>query len=84
MWARRVASDSGFKYLRKHKDVAKRIESNPLVVQDLNFLHHHGDLREFFDEHPHIQTEFDEQPHYFMQREDEFRQSENLEVRNHK
>lgn len=72
------------RFLRKHKDVAKRIESNPPVVQDLNFLHHHGDLREFFDEHPHIQTEFDEQPQYFMQREDEFRQSENLEVRNHK
>jgi hypothetical protein len=72
------------RFLRKHKDVAKRIESNPLAVQDLNFLRHHGDLREFFDEHPHIQTEFDEQPHYFMQREDEFRQNENLEVRNHR
>jgi hypothetical protein len=69
------------RFLRKHKDIAKRIESNPLVVRDLDFLHHHGDLREFFDEHPHIQIEFDEHPHYFLQREDAFRQNENLEVR---
>lgn len=71
------------RFLHKHKDIAKRLESNPLVVQDLDFLHHHGDLREFFDEHPHIQTEFDEHPHYFMQKENEFRQNANLDGQKH-
>jgi hypothetical protein len=67
-------------FLRKHKGVAKKMRSNPLVAQDVSFLHHHGDLREFFDTHPHIQTELEEHPRYFMQREEEFHQNENLEV----
>lgn len=71
-------------FLRKHKGVARQIEGNPLLVQDLSYVQHHGDLRQFFDEHPHIQTEFEEHPRYFMQREDNFRQSESLEVQNHK
>jgi hypothetical protein len=71
-------------FLHKHRDIAKRAESNPLVLQDLDYLRHHGDLREFLDEHPHIQIEIEEHPHYFMQREEEFRKNENLEVENHK
>jgi len=70
-------------FLRKHKDVAKKMRNDPLVAQDVSFLHHHGDLREFLDTHPHIQIELEEHPRYFMQREEEFHQNENLEVPQH-
>lgn len=70
-------------FLRKHKDIAKELRSNPVVVQDIHYLHHHGDLQKFFDQNPHIQTELQEHPRYFMQREDNFRSSESLEVQNH-
>lgn len=69
-------------FLRKHKDIAKQLRSNPVVVQDIHYLHHHGDLQKFFDQNPHIQTEMQEHPRYFMQREDKFRTSESFEVQN--
>ena len=71
-------------FLLKHKDIAKQMRGNPMVVQDLNYLHHHGDLRAFLDQHPHIQTELDEHPRYFMRREEKFQQSENFAVQKHK
>jgi len=71
-------------FLRKHKHIAKTLRANPMVVQDLNYLHHHGDLRKFFDQNPHIQTEMDEHPRYFMSREEKFHQGESFAVRKHK
>ena len=57
-------------FLSKHKDIAGELQRNPIIVQDLHYLHKHDDLREFFDEHPRIQTEMDEHPRYFMRREE--------------
>lgn len=71
-------------FLRKHKHIAKTLRANPMVVQDLDYLHHHGDLRKFFDENPHIQTEMDEHPRYFMRREEQFHQSESFAFQKHK
>lgn len=71
-------------FLRKHKHIAKTLRDNPMVVQDLNYLHHHGDLRRFFDQNPHIQTEMDEHPRYFMRREEQFHQSESFAIQKHK
>src|SRR6185437_14875140 len=57
-------------FLSKHKDIAAELQRNPVIVQDLHYLHGHDDLRQFFDEHPRIQTEMDEHPRYFMHREE--------------
>lgn len=57
-------------FLSKHKDIAAELRRNPVIVQDLHYLHGHDDLRQFFDEHPRIQTEMDEHPRYFMHREE--------------
>jgi phage-related protein len=71
-------------FLHKHKDVAKGLQRDPMAVQDLRYLHRHGDFREFLDQHPHIQTELEEHPRYFMRRIEQFQQNENLEVQNHR
>ncbi|MGH9733774.1 MAG: hypothetical protein ACRD8A_04190 [Candidatus Acidiferrales bacterium] len=72
------------RFLSKHKDIAGELERNPIIVQDLHYLHNHGDLRKFFDEHPRIQTEMDEHPRYFMRREEPVLQKAILEAQKKK
>ena len=60
------------KFFRKHKDIAKQLQNNPVTGLDPGYLRHHKDLRRFFDEHAEIQVEFNHDPRYFMQRENEF------------
>jgi hypothetical protein len=70
------------RFLQKHKDIAKDLTKDPMLVKNPQFLEHHKDLRRFFDEHAHIQEEFDINPRYFMQRESDLQRQKNVELVN--
>jgi hypothetical protein len=70
------------KFLQKHKDVARELQTNAWMGKESQYLQHHKDLRRFFDEHAHIQEEFDENPRAFMQREGEFERRANVQLVN--
>lgn len=70
------------KFLKKHKDISRQLDSSPALGRDPEYLKRHKDLRQFFDEHAHIQAEFDDNPRYFMQREGDLEREANVQIVN--
>ena len=52
--------------LDMHKEAAAELRGNPALVDDENFLRHHADLREFFEDHPHVRENLKRRPWAFV------------------
>lgn len=52
-------------FLEDHRDIAKQLQKNPLLVTDHKFLDKHKDVRRFFDENVRLREVFAEDPGYF-------------------
>ena len=49
-----------------HPEAAAELRSNPGLANDRDFLIHHADLREFFEDHPHLRENLKQRPWAFM------------------
>ena len=58
---------SGFSaFLGSHPQIAQEVSGNPTLVNDKEFLEHHGELREFLKAHPVVKQELTSNPQEFM------------------
>lgn len=55
-------------FLEDHRDIAKQLEKNPLLVTDHKYLDKHKDLRRFFDQNVRLREVFADNPQYFTAR----------------
>ena len=49
-----------------HREAAAELRNNPGLVDDQDFLIHHADLREFFEDHPHVRENLKSRPWAFV------------------
>ncbi|HLW82521.1 MAG TPA: hypothetical protein VKS20_10830 [Candidatus Acidoferrales bacterium] len=66
-------------FLDSHPDIAKQLQANPSLINNVSYLSKHPALRAFLSDHAQVREEFTENPSLFMQREGQY---ENTEYRN--
>lgn len=49
-----------------HPEAAAELRNNPGLADDRDFLGHHADLREFFEDHPHVRENLKRRPWAFV------------------
>lgn len=49
-----------------HPETAAELRNNPGLADDRDFLGHHADLREFFEDHPHVRDNLKQRPWAFL------------------
>ena len=59
-------------FLDKHPDLDKKLDANPGLVNDPDFLNHHHELKTFLKDHPEVREEMRENASAFMRREQRF------------
>ena len=65
-------------FLEDHRDIAKQLEKDPLLVTDHKFLDKHKDLRRFFDENVRLREVFADNPQFFTARSGNLRSAESI------
>jgi hypothetical protein len=64
------AVDNTDRYLDQHPQVAKRLEKNPALIDNQQFVDSHPELRAYLHDHPNARHEFKSHPYRFMHREE--------------
>ena len=64
------AVDNTDRYLDQHPQVAKRLEKNPSLIDNQQFVDNDPGLRAYLHEHPNARHEFKSHPYKFMEREE--------------
>lgn len=67
-------------FLEDHRDIAKQLEKDPLLVTDHKYLDKHKDLRRFFDENVRLREVFADNPQYFTARNSHLRSAGSFET----
>jgi len=63
-------------FLDQHPDITKKLEADPSLINNQQFLSNAPELQAFFKAHPRIQEEFAETPKYFENELNRFESSE--------
>ena len=66
-------------FLEDHRDIAKQLEKDPLLVTDHKYLDKHKDLRRFFNENVRLREVFADNPQYFTARNSHLRSAGSFE-----
>jgi len=58
------------RYLDQHPQVAKRLEKDPRLIDNQQFVDSHQELRRYLHNHPNARHELKSHPYRFMHREE--------------
>ncbi len=68
-FAQNPVSNFDWGYLDSHPEVAQRLQKDPGLVDNPNFIANHPGLHEYFQSHPEVRREIKEHPDRFMAHE---------------
>jgi phage-related protein len=60
------------RFLDSHPEIAERLQKDPSLVNNKDFVEDHAALKEFLANHPELREEFKENPNAFMRQENRF------------
>src|SRR5690348_9208431 len=63
-------------FLDSHDRIERELKANPSLINNVDYLKKHQDLRAFLSSHPAVREEFTENPSLFMNREGQYERTE--------
>src|SRR6185437_11433358 len=63
-------------FLDSHDKIETQLRANPSLINNVDYLSKHQDLRAFLSSHPEVREEFTENPSLFMNREAQYESTE--------
>src|SRR6185437_9535230 len=63
-------------FLDSHDKIEAQLRANPSLINNVDYLSKHQDLRAFLSSHPEVREEFTENPSLFMNREAQYESTE--------
>src|SRR5215472_5737956 len=63
-------------FLDSHDRIERELKANPSLINNVDYLNKHQDLRAFLSSHPEVREEFTENPSLFMNREGQYERTE--------
>jgi uncharacterized protein YlxP (DUF503 family) len=67
------------RFLDHHPEIAERLQKDPSLVNNKDFVKNHPDLQSYLQQHPGVNEEFTENPNAFMRQEQRFDRREDFD-----